>query len=210
MATATKVDYAQRLTHLYRAHPDPELVDVPPMRFLMVDGEGLPDGAAGFRDVVRALYTVAYDVAFRVREHGGVDLAVMPLEGLWWIPHAHVWDFGGLRAGWAWTLMVMQPDEVSDDLARTAIDDAVAHDAVAQPALRRIRLETLAEGRAVQALHVGPFDAERATLERLRELVVALGLVPTGKHHEIYLSDPDRTSPDRLRTILRQPVGDRA
>jgi hypothetical protein len=202
--TLTKIDHARELSRLYRPHKEPELVDVPPMRFLTVDGHGDPNDSQVFREAVRALYAVAYGLKFAVRRLDAIDYKVMPLEGLWWIPNARVWDFED-KSDWDWTLMVMQPDFVTDGLVREVVDEGEQKKIAA---VDRIRFETFEEGSAGQILHSGPFSEERPTLERLHTFIRGQGLIPVGKHHEIYLSDPGRTRPERLRTILRQPVAE--
>jgi hypothetical protein len=174
------------------------------MRFLMIDGHGDPNGSATFQEAVQALYAASYGLKFRVRamEHG-IEYTVMPLEGLWWIPNARVWDFDD-KSDWDWTLMIMQPQIVTDALVREVLRETTAK--LELVALDRLRFETFAEGTAAQALHTGRWEAERATLERLYEFVRTAGYLPTGKHHEIYLSDPARTAPERMHTIVRHPV----
>ena len=205
MATLTKIDHARELSRLYRAHKEPELVDVPPMRFLMVDGHGDPNDSETFREAVRALYAVAYGLKFAVRRLDAIDYKVMPLEGLWWIPNARVWDFED-KSDWDWTLMVMQPaSSPTASFARWST----------RASRRRSRRWTgsasrrFEEGAGAQILHTGPFSEERPTLERLHGFIRGQGLIPVGKHHEIYLSDPGRTRPERLRAILRQPGAQR-
>ncbi len=204
MSTLTKIDHARTLSRLYRPHKEPEFVDVPPMRFLMVDGHGDPNDSETFREAVRALYAVAYGLKFAVRRLDAIDYKVMPLEGLWWIPNARVWDFED-KSDWDWTLMIMQPELVMEGLVHEVVAEG---DQKKVAAVDRIRFETFEEGRAAQLMHVGPFSEERPTLERLHAFIRADGLIPVGKHHEIYLSDPGRTRPERLRTILRQPVAE--
>jgi hypothetical protein len=201
--TAMKIDLKRELGDLYRAHLAPSEVEVPPLRFLMIDGHGDPDGAAEFRDAIEALYATAYGLKFRMKALDAVDYRVMPLEGLWWIPNARVWDFSD-KSDWDWTLMIVQPDEVTP--ARLEDVRAAAAERRPLPALDRIRLDTFAEGHAVQAMHTGAWSMERPTLERLQAYMATRGLMPVGKHHEIYLSDPSRVGPDRMRTILRQAV----
>jgi hypothetical protein len=204
VATLTKIDHARELSRLYRAHKEPELVDVPPMRFLMVDGHGDPNDSETFREAVRALYAVAYGLKFAVRRLDAIDYKVMPLEGLWWIPNARVWDFED-KSDWDWTLMVMQPELVTDGLVREVVDEGEQKKIAA---VDRIRFEAFEEGAGAQILHTGPFSEERPSLERLHGFIRGQGLIPVGKHHEIYLSDPGRTRAERLRTILRQPVAE--
>jgi hypothetical protein len=204
VGTATKVDLKRQLGDLYRAHAEPALVEVPPLRFLMIDGHGDPNDSATFQEAVQALYAVSYGLKFKARgmEHG-IEYAVMPLEGLWWIPNARVWDFDD-KSDWDWTLMIMQPEVITEELVgETLAETAGKKDLVA---IDRLRFELFAEGTAAQALHTGPWEAERATLERLYTFVRTAGYLPTGKHHEIYLCDPGRTAPERMRTIVRHPV----
>jgi hypothetical protein len=199
-----KYDYRRELGDLYAAVDHPAMVDVPPLSFLMIDGHGDPNASPTFEEGVKALYAVTYAVKFRMRSMPeGIDAAIMPLEGLWWIPEARVWDFGD-KSDWDWTLMVAEPDLVTPALVAETIEGVRTERGL--PALQRMRFESLAEGRAAQILHRGPFSAERPTLERLYDFIRDEGSVPVGKHHEIYLRDPQRTAPARMRTIIRQPV----
>ncbi|HET8546743.1 MAG TPA: GyrI-like domain-containing protein [Bryobacteraceae bacterium] len=183
---------------------DPELVSVPGLRFFMIDGSGDPNGPE-FQDAVGALYGAAYTVKFALRKTNPQrDYRVKPLEGLWWCEGIEGFDLER-RDTWRWTLMIRQPDFVTRGMLKSAIEQ-VAERRGRTPALARVRLATYKEGRAVQMLHVGPYSAEARTLERMRAFVTASGLEYAGKHHEIYLSDPRRTAPEKIRTILRQPV----
>jgi hypothetical protein len=206
--TATKVprvDYRRELGDLYDAREQPALIEVPTISYLMVDGHGNPNRSETFKRAVEALYAVAYEIKFRVRElPDGVDFAVMPLEGLWWIPNARVWDFDD-KSDWDWTLMVAQPPVVTPELVAEAIV-AVRRKKKELRALDEVRFMPFDEGTSAQVLHRGPFAAERPTLERLFDFVKREGYMPVGKHHEVYLSDPQRTAPGRMRTIIRQPV----
>jgi hypothetical protein len=201
--TAMKVDLKHELGDLYLAHETPSEIDVPELPFLMIDGHGDPNGAAAFTEAVDALYATAYGLKFRLRTIDGVDYRVMPLEGLWWIPNARVWDFSD-KSDWDWTLMIAQPGVVTQDLVDAVLESTGMRRPL--PALPRLRLAGFEEGHCVQALHIGPWDAERPTLERLQTFMASRGLMPVGKHHEIYLSDPGRVSPERMRTILRRGV----
>lgn len=204
---ATKVDYTRELRPLYHAHELPELVEVPALRFLMVDGHGGPNGSPTFREAVEALTSLSQAAKMRVRSLEGIDYRVMPLEGLWWIPNALVWDFAD-KSDWDWSLMVMQPEQVTDELLAEVRDRLALRKRL--PALDRVRAGWFEEGLSAQILHVGPYADERPTLERLYRFVRDQGFLPTGKHHEIYLSHPSRTNPERARTIIRQPVSPRA
>jgi hypothetical protein len=175
------------------------LVDVPRLSYLMVDGEGDPSGNASFAEAIELLYSTSYTLKFAAKKADtGRDWAVMPLEGLWVVQ----------KPRWWWTLMIAQPDFVTAAEVRKAAGElARKHD---RRSYARLRLQKFAEGRSVQTLHVGPYDAETPTIERMRQFAREQGLEFAGKHHEIYLSDPRRVAPEKLKTILRQPVKKRA
>jgi hypothetical protein len=176
---------------------EPELLEIPDRNVLMTDGRGDPNGSAEFQDAVGALYSISYGLRFRLKRDVGVDRKIGPLEGLWWT------EDGGFsfdhRSNWRWTALIEQADEVTAGLV-----DAMARDKGLEVP---VRLERFREGRVAQVLHLGPFSEEPATIVRLHAFIAEHGLVPTGRHHEIYLNDVRRTAPERLRTILRQPVG---
>ena len=186
---------------------DFSLVEVPPMRYLAVDGRGDPNGAPAYVEAVEALFGVAYTVKFASRRELGRDFAVAPLEGLWWAddPEAFV---ARDKSAWSWTMLVNQPDWIDEQAVAAAVDAARAKAKGApNPALDVLRLEHLDEGRSAQILHVGPYDDEAPTLARLHdEWMPQHGLTFDGPHHEVYLSDARRTAPGKLRTVLRQPV----
>lgn len=201
----TRVDYAGQLGHLYSAHEVPELVEVPSLSYLVVDGHGDPNCSKPFRQAVDALMATSYGVQARVKRQDGLEYEVMPLEGLWWIPYARVWDFAD-KSDWDWTLMVMQPPPVTAEMALECIAEAGRRRKRLAEVIERIRFETYEEGRAAQVLHKGPYAKERSTLERLYEFIRLNGYLPTGKHHEIYLTEAAATPPARMRTVVRQPV----
>ncbi|GGM87464.1 GyrI-like domain-containing protein [Dactylosporangium sucinum] len=169
---------------LYTAGAEPGFVDVPPLPFLMVDGAGDPSGD-GYRDAVERLYRAAYRVR-GVLKAAGVVHTVPPLQGLW----TGVGDGRGDRAGWRWTMLLQLPAE-----ATAQMQDVDG-----------VRVETFAEGPSVQVLHVGPYAEETPAIERLLAFAARHERAVTGVHHEIYLSDPRRTAPERLRTIIRYGV----
>lgn len=207
MPTATKIDMKKELHGLYAPPAHPLLVDVPPLQYLMIDGS-LSEGSTGpgddpaFREALQALYSVSYTMKFASKGEGE-DYVVMPLEGLFWTRGT-----GEVRpdemARMEWTLMIAQPPQIT----QARVDQAIAQlldrgKFVTPPA---VRLETLAEGPAAQILHVGPYADEPPTIERLHAFIEEHGLAKSGKHHEIYLGDPNRTAPERLKTVIRQPV----
>lgn len=198
---AAKVDLKRDLPS-YRARKGVfDLVDVPPLRYLMIDGAGDPN-TQPYADAVTTLFTVAYKLKFLSKRELGRDYVVMPLEALWWSDDMATFTTDRDKSRWSWTALLLVPDWITGDLvarARAAAEGA--------PALDLLRVDTLDEGRSVQTLHVGPFDDEGPVLDELHHRFVPdHGLRMTGRHHEIYLSDIRRTDPAKLRTILRQPV----
>ena len=180
-------------------------VDVPPMQYLAVDGQGDPNRAPAYAEAVEALFGVAYALKFAGRSTLGRDVVVAPLEGLWWADDPGAFTTND-RDAWNWTLLVNQPDWVDDDAVAASVD-AVRAKRGATPSLGALRLRRLDEGRAVQILHVGSYADEAPTLARLHdEWMPQHGVAFNGPHHEIYLSDARRTAPEKLRTVLRQPV----
>jgi len=181
------------------------VLDVPDLRYLMVDGRGDPNTSAAFTGAVEALYPVAYAVKF-ASKRDGLDYVVPPLEGLWWADDMAAFTGARDKGRWDWTMLLMVPHEVAEEVVDAAIAQVGARKE--RPArLDDVRFETLSEGRCVQTLHVGSFDDEAPVLAELHdEFIPANGLRMSGKHHEIYLSDFRRVPPARQRTILRQPV----
>ena len=200
----SKVDFKKTLKHLYRPSKEAfEVVDVPVMQFLMADGHGNPNTSPIYQAVVEALYGVAYKVKFISKRELDRDFVVPPLEGLWWAEDMAAFTARDKDA-WDWTMMVMQPEWVTPALFARAREEVEKKKA--PPALDKLRLETYHEGRAVQIMHVGSYDAEAPTIARMHAFITAQGYRPAGKHHEIYLSDPRRVAPEKLKTVLRQPV----
>ena len=201
-----KLDLKKELKHLYRpSAKKAETVDVPMMSFLMIDGEGNPNTSPDYQAAVEALYGTAYTLKFACKKQLGRDFTVMPLQGLWWGISMH----GGVlseadKDQFEWTMMIMQPDFVTDEMVTAAVEEVERKKGL--PALANLRFEPFAEGLAVQILHVGPYDAEGPTIERLHSYAESQGYRLSGKHHEIYLSDPRRAAPEKLKTIIRHPV----
>ncbi|WP_235734981.1 GyrI-like domain-containing protein [Nocardioides alcanivorans] len=204
--TVAKVD-PKKEWDLYRARRGEfRLLEVPPLRYLMVDGHGDPNTAPSYAAALEALYPVAYKTKFASKRELDRDYVVPPLEALWWADDMTSFTTARDKSLWSWTVMILVPDWCHDELVAAAIE-AVAGSKDAPEALGRLRLEELEEGRCVQTLHIGPYDEEAAVLAQMHdEFIPESGLRMRGLHHEIYLGDPRRTSPDRLRTILRQPV----
>jgi hypothetical protein len=195
------VDLRKQLRYLYSpSASEAQTVDVPQFSFIMIDGRGDPNGA-GFRDAIDALYNLSYTLKFTIKKEKSVDYSIMALEGLWWS------DSGGFdmtnRKGWKWTAMIMQPEFVTAALYNKAVE--VVKQKKALKALGAARMEAFREGLSAQIMHIGPYSAEGPTIERLHAHIRESRGRPKGKHHEIYLGDPRRAAPSKLRTILRQP-----
>ncbi|AUS80118.1 hypothetical protein C1701_19260 [Actinoalloteichus sp. AHMU CJ021] len=200
-----KTDFKKSLD-AYQAKQDQfRIIDVPDLRYLMVDGHGDPNTSPAFSEAVEALYPVAYKLKMASKRDLGQDYVVMPLEGLWWAEDLDSFTSSRDKSRWDWTMMIMVPDWIDQDMFTTAVRQVGARKPPAR--LDGVRLEPLSEGRCVQTLHVGSFDDETAVLNRLHhEFVPDNQLRMVGKHHEIYLSDFRKVAPAKLRTILRQPV----
>ena len=210
------VDLKRLWRHLYAPRPGRfELVDVPELPFLAIDGRiepgGSPGTSEGFAANTAALYGLAYTCKFGLKKRADapVDYPVMPLEGLWWVEDGR-FDLAQ-PDNWHYTLMILLPEVVSEDDVTTALA-ALRAKRGNKPEFAGLRRELLTEGRSAQVMHIGPYDTEPETMEGLPEFLAADGLVDLvdiagGKHHEIYLSDPGRTDPSKLKTILRHPVG---
>jgi hypothetical protein len=182
----------------------PELVKVPALTYLAVDGSGDPNTSSGFRDGIGALYGLAYTSKFMLKKEKGVDFRVMPLSGLYHADDPQAFLSGSKRE-WKWTLMIPVPSVVSEAVLKKARAQ-VEEKRGPNPALGRVRKVVVREGLAAQILHIGPYAEERPTIEKLHAFIREKGLVAAGAHHEIYLSDPNRAKPEKMKTIVRQPV----
>ncbi len=189
----------------YRArHGVLELLDLPPLRYLALQGHGDPNTSERYADSVRTLYPLAYALKTLGRRELGVDLTVMPLEAQWWADDHAVFTSARDKSAWSWRAMILAPEWVGADHLKTARAGVAAKGGA--PRLDAVRLEAVDEGLAMQTLHLGPYDDEGPVLERMHAEIDRRGLRLAGRHHEIYLGDPRRSAPERLRTILRQPV----
>ncbi|NPV57018.1 MAG: hypothetical protein HPY76_10175 [Anaerolineae bacterium] len=200
-----KIDFKKQDKHLY--HPGGSnftLVDVPPMPFVMIDGSGDPNTAPAYQSAVSVLYTISYKLKFMSKQESGMDYVVPPLEGLWWVMDMNQFSVER-KSDWQWTMMIRQPDWITPKIYQQACEQ-VTHKK-SSPDLSGLRMETYHEGLSVQIMHIGPYSAEGSLIHRMHyEYMPANALLPTGKHHEIYLSDPRKSMPTKLKMILRQPV----
>ena len=203
MAGGAKLDLYKTHKSEYVTPKQPAFVDVKPAKYLTITGRGAP-GAADFQAKVGALYVVAYTIKM-TKKFAGKDYKVCQLEGLWW-GNEVTGDFSQLpRESWNWTLLMRVPEFIKDSDLKAAVSQLKARGK--GEGAESVKLQTLKEGKCVQMLHVGPYASEGETISRMVEFAAQQGLACRGKHHEIYLSDPRRVPPARLRTILRHPVG---
>ena len=204
--TTTKTDFKKEFKHLYQpSKKDFELLEVPEMQFLMIDGQGDPNTAPAYQEAIETLYPVAYKLKFMSKINLKKDYTVPPLEGLWWADDMESFTVKRNKSQWLWTMMIMVPEWISSDMVELA--KAVASEKKDLPALSKMRFERFEEGLSVQIMHIGAYDDEGPVLKRMHsEYLPANNLTFNGKHHEIYLSDPRRVAPEKLKTVLRHPV----
>jgi len=191
-----KIDYKKELKHLYRSSAkNVEVVEVPKMNFLMIDGDGDPNHPT-FQNAIEVLFPLSYTLKFMIKKSDiGIDYGVLPLEGLWWADDMSSF-IKDKKDDWKWTLMIMQPELVKKEMVVKAIEEVrKKKDPVALPL---VRFESFSEGEAAQIMHIGPFSEEGPTVEKVHTFIGNSGRQRSGKHHEIYLSDIRRSAPARL------------
>ncbi|MDH5228968.1 MAG: GyrI-like domain-containing protein [Gammaproteobacteria bacterium] len=199
-----KIDYKKEFKNLYSAKKGkPELVVVPALNYLAVQGAGAP-GDDNFKHAIEALFTLAYTLKFMVKKSElAIDYGVMPLQGLWWAEDMSQFSVEK-KQDWLWQIMIMQPELINKKLINQALTQAKQK----KPELPLDTIEFIKfkEGKCAQVLHQGPFAEEGPTIQALHQFIHGQGLALRDKHHEIYLNDFNRTAPEKLRTIIRQPV----
>lgn len=199
-----KIDYKRTLSEFYNpSKTDPGFVEVPAFNFLMIDGKGDPNTSIEYSQAVECLYATSYNLKFTVKKgQWAIDYAVMPLEALWWTEDMR--EFSTERKDdWLWTVMIMQPEFITDDMVREAMSAVKLKKD--PPALPKMRFNSFEEGLCGQIMHIGPFSEEGPTIQKLHDHIEANGFQLRGKHHEIYLSDIRRAAPEKWKTIIRQP-----
>jgi len=200
---STKFDYKKPLKHLYLPPKGKfTLVDVPAMNFLMVDGEGYPNDNHLFQEACNALYGMAYTIKFALKPQG-IEFTVPPLEGLWWAEDMTAFS-QTRKEDWLWTVMVMQPEPVTAEIVEQARAELARKKNPA--ALPRLRFGEYHEGLSVQIMYLGSYANEGPTIAAMHQFAKEQGYELNGKHHEIYLGDPRRVAPEKLKTVIRQPV----
>ena len=198
-----KVDLKKELKNLYNpSSKEVTVVDVPAMNFLLVNGEGAP-ASPKYIEAIEALFSVSYTLKFIVKKAKGIDYAVMPLEGLWWADDMTKF-IADKKDEWKWTAMIMQPKYVTADDINLAVEQVKKKKNLST--LLKVRFESFKEGSAAQIMYVGPFSTEGPTIAKINAQIQNSGHALSGKHHEIYLNNPAKTAPEKLKTIIRQPM----
>ncbi len=199
-----KIDLRKELKDLYKPSAKQVTeIEVPSLRYLMIDGYGDPNHSVEYAQAVEALFSVSYVTKFMIKKSElAIDYSVMPLEGLWWADDMSVFTTGD-KSQWKWTMMIMQPSFVSDSVLDLAMEQTAVKKQL--PAIEKLRLENFEEGRCAQILHIGPFTEEGPTIEKLHEYITERSEL-RGKHHEIYLTDIRKADPKNWKTIIRQPM----
>lgn len=191
----------------YKAKPEPQIVDVPKMQFVMVDGSGAPENNQQFVDSMAILYGIVYTIKFWDKKHPApkdyAKFTLTPLEALWWQTDNKLFDNAKLD-DWRWTVMIRLPEFVTSELFMAVVNELI--EKKESDMYMRARLETFTEGTCAQLLHIGPYDKEEPNILKLHNYAKEAGYQLSGKHHELYFSDPRRTAPEKLKTIIRQPV----
>lgn len=203
-------DFKKEYKDLYLPKNKPQLIEVPSMNFIMVDGIGDPNNSPEFQHATELLYGLSYTIKMSSKKglepKGFFDYVVPPLEGLWWIDEGS-FSFE-MRDNWKWTLMIRQPDFVDHEVFQWAVRELTRKKP--ELAAEKARFEAFEEGLCVQIMHIGPYSAEPETMEKIEAFLKENGLrnrfSSGGKHHEIYLSDPRKSKPETMKTVLRHPV----
>lgn len=208
------LDLRKQYKHLYQPSAKKiEAIQVPCFQFAMIDGTiekgQAPGTSPGFQEATQALYGISYTLKFmlKMRKANPVDYPVMALEGLWWVEDG-VFDIA-IKDNWLYTLMIMQPDVITKAVFEEGLAE-VRRKKGDSPAVAKLRLESFEEGMAIQVMHIGPYATEPATIERMKAFMETNGYRDRvgigGKHHEIYLGDPRKADPAKLKTVLRHPI----
>jgi len=204
----TKIDLKKDLKQLYRpSSREIGLVEVPPLKFIMIDGRGDPNTAKEYQDAIETLYGLSYTLKFGLKKEKALDYAVMPLESLWWTDDMNQFSMTN-KDIWKWTCMILQPDFITDEIYRATLEKIDKKKPL--PSLAKARFQIFQEGLSAQIMYTGPYSEEGPVIEKIHQYIKAEGYEFDGrvnKHHELYLSDFRRTAPEKLKTIIRQPVG---
>lgn len=199
-----RVDLKKQLQEFYNStSKEVKFVDLPAMNFLMVDGKGNPNNSPDYRAAIEVLFSVSYTLKFMFKKEKSIDYGVMPLEGLWWVDDITKFNPED-KDDWLWTAMIMQPNFVTTENVKLAITQVKKKKDL--QTINKLRFESFYEGKAAQILHIGPYSTEGPNIAKIHNFIHNKGYILNGKHHEIYLNNPGKTAPEKLKTIVRQPM----
>jgi len=206
MMAKKKLDLKKQFPEYYNPSREPHITEIPEMKFLMVDGTGYPVDNPLYQEAMQLLYGASFSLKMKIIKPTGKDYIVPPLEGLWWADDMSVFteDYMKRKNEWKWTSMIRIPDFVLEEQIEKGLK--VFNDSKKPENFDKLRYQKYTEGTVVQTLHLGPFSEEGPVIERMHEYAITQGYILHKKHHEIYLSDPRRTKPEKLRTVIRQPI----
>ncbi|MHA2037751.1 MAG: GyrI-like domain-containing protein [Promethearchaeota archaeon] len=202
-----KVDFKKTQKEFYQPGSKVVVViNIPEMQFLMIDGIGSPGDSKEYQDALATLYPVAFKTKF-LSKAKGKDYVVPPLEGLWWADNMEDYKSGN-RDKWKWTMMIRQPDWITEKIISEAIEITKKNKPELSELLDKLRMEKYNEGQSAQIMHLGPFSEEGPTVDKVHKFIAKQNGNYDGfkqKHHEIYLSDPRKAKPENMKTVIRQP-----
>lgn len=200
----TKIDFKKEFKEIYAQSKNKiSFVDVPPLNYLSIEGKGDPNTSEEYQSSIEALMSVSFKTKFIMKKEFKKDYVVMPLEGLWYVNDSEEFSIED-KSNWKWTSLIMQPDFVKIEHINQAIEEVKTKKDL--NSIDKIKFITLKEGLSAQILHIGPFSEEVSTIEKLHEEIKKENYSSNGLHHEIYLSDIRRSKPEKLKTIIRQPI----
>lgn len=199
-----KLDLKKEYKSLFTASAkEASEIVVPELNYFMVDGEGDPNNSPVFQEAAGLLYGLSYTLKFMIKKQNlGPDYSVMALEGLWWSDDMKCFDMDN-KDIWKWTLMILQPDFITKDLYKKAKAEVEKKKGIS---FEKVRFEKFHEGLSAQIMHIGPYATEGPTVQKLHDFIKESGRSLRGIHHEIYLGDPRKAKPEKLKTIIRQPI----
>lgn len=199
-----KIDLKKQYKDLYTPSAKKfTILEIPKMNFIMIDGHGDPNNEPSYTAAIETLYSLSYTLKFHVKKTIKMDYTVMGLEGLWWVPDMKEFNITR-KEDWDWTAMIMQPDFITPSLFEEAKRQVIAKGK--GPRINEAHFESFYEGLCVQVMYIGPFNDEGPTIANMHTYAKEQGYDLAGKHHEIYLSDFRRTAPEKLKTVIRQPL----
>lgn len=205
VSTIKKLDLKKEHKELFTvSNKTPAIIAVPEANYLSISGKGDPNASPVYKEAIEALFSVSYAIKFMVKKGSqAIDYGVLPLEGLWWVENMAEFNMND-KSNWLWKAMIMQPSFIDNEMVTSALEQVQKKKGLAQ--LSHIKFEKLSEGQCAQILHIGPYSEEGPTIEKLHQFIKKNGYQFNGYHHEIYLSDPRRSAPEKLKTIIRQPI----